>query len=104
LAEKKRRLGRGIDALIPTMEEGARPSDIFFTARSTPPEEPARAATGTPDRPAVRILERAAGELTEYFAGEREEFTVPVDLRLTGFRGEVVQFLPYIGYGRRASY
>lgn len=68
------------------------------------PEEPARAATGTPDRPAVRILERAAGELTEYFAGEREEFTVPVDLRLTGFRGEVVQFLPYIGYGRRASY
>jgi len=54
--------------------------------------------------PAAQILDRASAELTEYFAGEREEFTVPVDLRLTGFRGEVVQFLPRIGYGRRASY
>src|SRR5690625_5120930 len=54
--------------------------------------------------PAAQILDRASAVLTEYFAGEREEFTVPVDLRLTGFRGEVVQFLPRIGYGRRASY
>lgn len=51
-----------------------------------------------------QILDRAATELAEYFAGEREEFSVPVDLRLTGFRGEVVQSLPRIGYGRRASY
>src|SRR5690625_915005 len=64
------------------------------------PEEPAATAEGAP----AQILERASAELTEYFAGEREEFTVPVDLRLTGFRGEVVQFLPRIGYGRRASY
>jgi len=63
-------------------------------------EEPAATSEGAP----VRILDRASAELLEYFAGQRQEFTVPVDLHLSGFRGEVVQFLPRIGYGRRASY
>lgn len=41
MAEKRRGLGKGISALIPTMESQARPSDIFFD--SSPAEAPGEA-------------------------------------------------------------
>lgn len=50
-------------------------------------------------------LDAALRELDEYFAGRRTAFDVPLDLRLAaGFRREVVEALPGIGYGATASY
>ncbi len=50
------------------------------------------------------LLELAEVELREYFTGSRREFTVPIDLHLSGFRGQVVRALSNLEYGRRASY
>ena len=50
-------------------------------------------------------LDEAARELDEYFAGRRQAFDLPLDLRLTkGFRRVVISHLPDIGYGSTASY
>lgn len=50
-------------------------------------------------------LDAVARELEEYFAGQLRRFDVPVDLTLAhGFRREVIELLPRIGYGERASY
>ena len=50
-------------------------------------------------------LDRAARELDEYFAGRRQAFDLPLDLRLIkGFRRVVITHLPEIGYGSTASY
>jgi methylated-DNA-[protein]-cysteine S-methyltransferase len=50
-------------------------------------------------------LDRAAGELDEYFAGTRRAFDLPLDFRLaSGFRRSVLAHLPQIGYGRTESY
>lgn len=50
-------------------------------------------------------LDIAAQQVEEYLDGRRETFEIALDLALaTGFRGEVVQALPRIGYGRTASY
>ncbi|SDB82715.1 methylated-DNA-[protein]-cysteine S-methyltransferase [Raineyella antarctica] len=51
------------------------------------------------------ILDAAVRELEEYFAGVRQVFQIPLDLRLsTGFRRTVQEFLPQIGYGRTLTY
>ena len=53
-----------------------------------------------PDR-----LEDAAMQIAQYFGGERTEFHLPLDLRLSsGFRREVLEHLPEIAYGHTASY
>lgn len=50
-------------------------------------------------------LDDVARELDEYFAGRRQSFDLPLDLRLAGgFRREVLEHLPEIGYGHTASY
>ena len=50
-------------------------------------------------------LDAVARELDEYFAGRRQEFDLPLDLRLTrGFRRMVLGHLPEIRYGSTASY
>ena len=50
-------------------------------------------------------LDAAAQEIDEYFAGLRQAFDLPLDLRLArGFRRLVLTCLPAIGYGRTASY
>ncbi len=58
-----------------------------------------------------RILESGARtdivarQLDEYFAGQRRDFELDVDLQLVeGFRRQVVAHLADIGYGRTASY
>ena len=43
-------------------------------------------------------------ELEEYFAGERREFTIPLDLRGTGFQLSCWQALCAIPYGETRSY
>lgn len=50
-------------------------------------------------------LDGAAREIERYFAGETHTIDLPVDLQLVdGFRREVVEHLPSIGYGCTASY
>ncbi len=50
-------------------------------------------------------LDAAARQIDDYFAKQRRDFELPVDLRLAhGFRREVVEQLRRIGYGQRESY
>lgn len=51
-----------------------------------------------------QILDRAEQELTEYFAGERSQFSVPLDLVGTDFQQRVWQQLLKIPYGITCSY
>jgi O6-methylguanine-DNA--protein-cysteine methyltransferase len=50
------------------------------------------------------MLARTEGELHEYFAGTRDDFTVPLDLRGSAFQRRVWQALGTIPYGRTVSY
>jgi methylated-DNA-[protein]-cysteine S-methyltransferase len=54
---------------------------------------------------APRRLDAAARELSEYFAGRRRAFDLPLDLSLSkGFRQLVQRHLPGIGYGQTRTY
>ena len=50
------------------------------------------------------VLKETAAELEEYFAGERTEFDVPMELDGTPFQKEVWAELSRIGYGETISY
>ena len=50
------------------------------------------------------VLERTVFELSEYFAGKRKEFTVPIAPRGTSFRMKVWDALRRIPYGETKSY
>ena len=50
------------------------------------------------------VLERAAGELSEYFAGKRTTFSVPLAAEGTDFQHEVWEHLRTIPPGRTVSY
>jgi len=50
-------------------------------------------------------LDSFAREFEEYFAHQRTQFDLPLDLRLSsGFRREVLAHLPDIRYGETATY
>ena len=50
-------------------------------------------------------LDGVARQLSEYFAGRRKTFDVPLDFRLSsGFRRSVLAHLPEIAYGHTESY
>jgi methylated-DNA-[protein]-cysteine S-methyltransferase len=54
---------------------------------------------------APRRLDQVARQMAEYFAGERRDFVLPLDFRLThGFRREVLAHLAMIDYGRTETY
>jgi methylated-DNA-[protein]-cysteine S-methyltransferase len=54
---------------------------------------------------APRRLDEVARQLEEYFTGQRTQFDLPLDLRLSaGFRRSVLNYLPAVGYGQTASY
>jgi len=54
---------------------------------------------------APRRLDDAARQLDDYFAGQRRDFVLPLDLRLArGFRRQVLQHLVTIDYGQTQSY
>jgi len=57
-----------------------------------------------PEAPDDELLQRAARELNEFFAGERERFEVPLDLHGTLFQRSVWQRLLRIGAGTTSSY
>jgi methylated-DNA-[protein]-cysteine S-methyltransferase len=50
------------------------------------------------------VLKETANQLEEYFAGERTEFDVPMELDGTPFQQEVWQELSRIPYGETISY
>ncbi|MDM4763462.1 methylated-DNA--[protein]-cysteine S-methyltransferase [Galbitalea sp. SE-J8] len=56
-----------------------------------------------PERP-TPVLERAAAQLAEYFAGHRHDFDVPVRLEGTAFQKSIWAQLAAIPYGEVASY
>lgn len=71
--------------------------------------EPATASTvavieRSGDRLAERHLRRALDELAEYFAGERHEFTLPLDLRGPEFYRRVWREVAGVPYGVTRSY
>lgn len=54
---------------------------------------------------APRRLDSAARQLDEYFAGSRQRFELPVDLRLrSGFRRRVLEALRQLPFGKTVSY
>lgn len=53
---------------------------------------------------AIAIVDQAAQELHEYFAGQRQGFAVPLDLRGTVFQLSVWQALLRIAYGETMTY
>lgn len=55
-------------------------------------------------READALLERARAELTEYFAGARREFDLPLEPAGTDFQRRVWQALRAIPYGATISY
>ncbi len=54
-----------------------------------------------PDNP---VLKKAAKELSEYFAGERTEFTFPMEPKGTAFQKDVWNELLKIPYGETTTY
>ena len=50
------------------------------------------------------VLDRAAEQLAEYFAGERHDFDVPIALHGTGFQQSVWQQLTALPFGAVISY
>ena len=52
----------------------------------------------------TELLDRAAQQLTEYFAGTRRDFDLPVALAGTDFQRSVWSQLSGLGYGEVASY
>lgn len=50
------------------------------------------------------MLKRAEAELNEYFAGERNTFTIPLDMRGTGFQKSVWDALRKIPFGETKTY
>lgn len=55
--------------------------------------------------PTGRRLDRAVGQLEEYFAGQRRHFDLPLDLQLArGFRHTVLTHLREVGFGTTTSY
>ena len=49
-------------------------------------------------------LDEARRELDEYFAGRRQAFDLPLDLRATGFQAVVLAELARVPYGRTDTY
>ena len=63
-----------------------------------------QAGDGVAERAASEQLERATGQVHEYFAGERREFDVPLDLQGTAFQRAVWEELSRIPFAETRSY
>lgn len=76
------------------IENGSAITDLYFSDSA--------GAGGTFEKTA--LLEEAAVQLNEYFAGERRVFDLPVELKGTAFQLRVWQALQNIPYGQTRSY
>lgn len=100
---------RTIDSPLGTLLLAATPRGLVRVAFETEESEDVLTELATAVSPRVlrspARLDAVARELEEYFEGRRRSFDLAVDLTLArGFRREVVELLPQIGYGRTASY
>ncbi|MCD9121006.1 methylated-DNA--[protein]-cysteine S-methyltransferase [Cupriavidus sp. UGS-1] len=75
---------------------------MFFSGQKYHPAGPFEGAPA--DARHARLLEQAAQELTEYFAGARQHFTVPLRLAGSAFQQRVWQALCEIPFGQTVSY
>lgn len=62
------------------------------------------AAGGDPTHAEASVLAQAKQELDEYFAGQRREFSVSLDLEGQGFSRAVLDQLARVPYGRLTTY
>jgi methylated-DNA-[protein]-cysteine S-methyltransferase len=86
----KLKLVAGDRGLVAVLWENDNPRRVRFSERLEQKEHP--------------ILAQAARELEEYFAGKRRSFTVPLDMRGTGFQRNVWEALLDIPFGETRSY
>ncbi len=75
-----------------------------ITALNFVPRSKMLKARGSGDADPSPLLAAAVRELSEYFAGERRAFTVPLDLRGTPFERAVWRVLLEVPFGRTVSY
>lgn len=97
-APPEARLGRRIPGLLLDTGRSAGGPE------AEPGEGPGADGPVEPPAPAVAVLEQAGAELGEYFAGTRQAFEVPIDVRGTPFQLGVWAALSSIPYGERRSY
>lgn len=71
---------------------------VWFTTHTTQPDN---LGTLNQEHP---LLQKAQRQLTEYFAGQRQQFDLPFDLYGTDFQLAVWQGLQRIPYGQSWSY
>ncbi len=96
---------RHIDSPLGTIllrAQGAHLTGLFFAGQKYHPAGIADSRDAPPADAAV--LDRAASELAEYFAGRRDTFTVPVRFAGSPFQQRVWQALREIAAGESASY
>ena len=74
-------------------EEGGAVTGLRFCGQEVPAQGPVSP-----------VLAQAAAQLAEYFAGQRQSFTVPLAPRGTPFQQEVWRALCAIPYGQTHSY
>ena len=80
-------------------------SRVEFTAASTPQEAVGGTDEGGVDKRSADVLDAAQVQLTEYFAGQRRAFELPLDPpATTDFRAAVHAQLAEIGYGETVTY
>ncbi|MGH7606258.1 MAG: methylated-DNA--[protein]-cysteine S-methyltransferase [Gemmatimonadales bacterium] len=99
------RLGSPLGELILTASDTALTGVYFPTSRrGPPPTQRADWIEDRGDRPGSRWLAQARGELTEYFAGTRTSFDVPLEAAGSAFEHRVWNALREIPYGATTSY
>lgn len=100
---------RLLETPVGTLLLAATPAGLVRVAYPTEDHDAVLAALAARISPRILAaparLDVAARQIEEYFAGGRTRFDLPLDLRLAaGFRRQVIEHLPAIGYGQRASY
>ena len=77
---------------------------VYMDAQRHLPPEWALGEPAGPEEPGAAPLTAAAGQLAEYFAGQRTRFELPLALAGTGFQRRVWAALQDIPYGQTISY
>jgi len=77
---------------------------VYMDAQQHLPGTVAEAAPASQDGPDAAPLAAAARQLTEYFAGQRTEFDLPLEMAGTDFQRRVWAALREIPYGETVSY
>jgi methylated-DNA-[protein]-cysteine S-methyltransferase len=77
---------------------------VYLDAQRHLPDTVAQAAPASQDGPDAAPLAAAARQLAEYFAGQRTEFDLPLEMAGTDFQRRVWAALREIPYGETVSY